>query len=295
MANLTHKEKQQLIQMNNNQHYRLLYNKYKLLALNMFTWENLPETIQSRYIEKALFSFGKAIFLNDKNYGLICVPCEWTDEMNINYEHVSVNTCGNNYVKRIEYIKKKNESQLILNNDLGFGTEEYVMDYAMKMMEVELCIRANINHQKFPWFIETTKNNELSMRRLFEQVDSGEPVIYGNKALDIENAHAILTNTPYVADKLSQYKYELEREILTFFGLNNSFEKKERLLVDEVNSNNDYINRNVDIMFANRENACKELNKKFGLNVKVTKNNNIQNPYDQEYDQEGEKEDNIDE
>ena len=81
---------------------------------------------------------------------------------------------------------------------------------------------------------------------------------------------------------------ELEREILTFFGLNNSFEKKERLLVDEVNSNNDYINRNVDIMYANRQVACEELNKKFGLNVKVSKNNNFENSYDQEGEEEGE-------
>ena len=75
------------------------------------------------------------------------------------------------------------------------------------------------------------------MQKLFEQVDNLEPVIFGNKDLNIENSNAILTTTPSVADKLNQYKYELEREILTFFGLNNSFEKKERLLVDEVNSN----------------------------------------------------------
>ena len=59
-------------------------------------------------------------------------------------------------------------------------------------------------------------------------------------------------------------------------------------LVDEVNSNNDYINRNVDIMFANRQVACEELNKKFGLNVKVNKNNNFENSYVQEGEEEGE-------
>ena len=53
-------------------------------------------------------------------------------------------------------------------------------------------------------------------------------------------------------------------------------------------TNNDYINRNVDIMFANRKSACEELNKKFGLNVKVTKNNNFENSYDQNGEEEGE-------
>ena len=39
---MTHKQKQAFMQESRNQHFNLLYNKYKLLALNMFTWENLP-------------------------------------------------------------------------------------------------------------------------------------------------------------------------------------------------------------------------------------------------------------
>ena len=34
--------------------YKRLYDYYKMLALNMFTWENLPETMDSRYIENCL-------------------------------------------------------------------------------------------------------------------------------------------------------------------------------------------------------------------------------------------------
>ena len=61
----------------------------------------------------------------------------------------------------------------------------------------------------------------------------------------------------------------MEREILSFNGLNNNFEKKERLLVDEVNSNNDFIDRNVELMYRQRQLACDQMNKKFGWNVKV--------------------------
>ena len=186
---ISHKQKQELIQESKNQHFNLLYNKYRLLALNMFTWENLPETIKPRYIEKSLFHFGKAIFVDDDNLGLICVPCEFAEEMNVNFEHTKVITSGYNYIKTIPYLHSnwKDKCQLILNNDLGFGTEDYVIDYATKMMEVERCIRANINHQKFPWFIETTPNNKQTMQKLFEEVDNLEPVIFGNKDLNIEN------------------------------------------------------------------------------------------------------------
>ena len=39
----------------NNYRLNLIYNKYKMLSLNMFRWEGLPETIESRHIENSLF------------------------------------------------------------------------------------------------------------------------------------------------------------------------------------------------------------------------------------------------
>ena len=58
-------------------------------------------------------------------------------------------------------------------------------------------------------------------------------------------------------------------------GLNNSNAnngKKERLLVDEVNVNNGEILMYLDVDYKNRVKACEEINKRFGLNVKVSKN-----------------------
>ena len=84
-------------------YYKMLLNR----VINMFTWENLPETIKPRYIEKSLFHFGKAIFVDDDNLGLICVPCEFAEEMNVNFEHTKVITSGYNYIKTIPYLNKK--------------------------------------------------------------------------------------------------------------------------------------------------------------------------------------------
>ena len=63
---------------------------------------------------------------------------------------------------------------------------------------------------------------------------------------------------------------------MTLFGLNNVIEKKERLIVDEATANNDYINRNVDLLYKNRKQACDEINKKFELNINVVRVNNIE-------------------
>ena len=106
---------------------------------------------------------------------------------------------------------------------------------------------------------------------MFEKVDNLEPLILADKSIITEGIQVLTTNTPYVADKLNEYKFELEREILTFLGLNNNFEKKERLLTNEVDSNNQFIEANIEIQYKNRLIAQEYLNNKFGWNCKVIK------------------------
>lgn len=273
--------------------YQRLYDYYKMLALNMFTWENLPETMNSRYIENALYEHGLCLVNNDKDMGLISVPCSFGANMNINGESTEVITSGYNYIKTIKYINN-DECTLIRNNDLAKATRDYIGNYAERMLEVEMCIRANINQQKFPWFINASEKTKKALEIIFDKVDNFEPFILANREIMGENPLEVLTmSTPYVADKLNQYKYELEREILTFLSLNNNFEKKERLLTDEVNSNNDFINTNAMLMYKNRLQACKEINEKFGLNVRVLPNKDmISKYYSDEEEEEMEVEDN---
>lgn len=281
------KDRKRIIE--NNFRLNLIYNKYKMLSLNMFRWEGLPETIESRHIENSLFNYGLCLIVNDKDLGFISVPCVYGANMNINSVATEVNTCGFNYVKTFKYLgKDKDNCQLILNNDLAIGNEHYIFDYAQRMFEVENCIRVNINQQKFPWFVNTTPNNKKTMQVMFEKVMNGEPYILGSKD-QIGDVEVLTLSTPYVADKLNEYKYELEREVLSFHGLNNNFEKKERLLVDEVNSNNDFIDRNVELMYRQRKLACEQMNKKFGWNVRVVNlNEETNNKQALELEKEGE-------
>lgn len=245
------------------------YNKYSLLALNMFKWENLPATIKSRHIEKALFEYGMAFIYEDKNLGLVCYGASASGNFNSHGEPTQV------------YIHKHNggetklvsEGVLIRNNDLFIPTEWDIIDYARKMKEVEKSIDLNIIQQRFPYFIESNTNNRFTLEQVFKQKTDGTPVIYANKNLGLENLNVLALNTPYVVDKLNQYKYELEREVLTTYGINNTFEKKERLLTDEINSNNDFIDRNVDIMYDCRLEGVEEVKIKFGKTFKVVKKN----------------------
>ena len=254
-----------------NSYYKLIYDRYKMLALNMFRWEGLPDTIKSRHIENSLYHNGLCIIINDENLGFISVPCNYGANLNINNEPTEVITTGYNYIKTIKYMsdKEKDKCQLILNNDLAIGNKEYIEYFAQKMYEVDTVIRANINQQKYPWFIPCEPKLKNSIKLMFEKVDNLEPLILADKSIITDGIQVLTTNTPYVADKLNEYKFELEREILTFLGLNNNFEKKERLLTNEVDSNNQFIDANIEIQYKNRLIAQDYLNSKFGWNCKV--------------------------
>lgn len=265
-------------------HEERLYNKYKLLALNIFKWENLPNNIESRHIEKALYNYGQAVFFEDKDLGYILLGANSSGNVNIYNESKSVIATGVGYSKVVNLVNAKDsiykDSELmknncfgvrVCNNDLMLPLDTYVRDYAQKMYNVENAINLNIEQQKFPYFINTNKNTEFTLKTMFDKIKNGAYAIFGNKNINLDDIQVLNLQTPYVADKLNHYKYELEREILTFFGLNNNYEKKERLLVDEVNSNNDYINRNVDLMLKCREEFCKQVNEIYGLQISVTR------------------------
>ena len=135
------------------------------------------------------------------------------------------------------------------------------------------------SQQKFPFIVECSKDNEYSVRQMLKNIHENEPYILVKKKLDLMDIKIDGLSVPYVADKLLEDKKKIENELLTLFGLNNVIDKKERLIVDEANANNDYINRNVDLLYKNRKQACDEINKKFGLNINVKRVNNIEEKF----------------
>ena len=262
---------EELLKISNNTTFQKYYNQFTLLALNMFEWDNLPDGIETRHIEKPLIELGFSFFYNDDEYGFVCLPCTITG-FNIYNEPTRV-TINNQIIHKTMNI---DEGVLILNNDLRTGLYPIIMNYASRLSEIETSINTNIYQQKFPFIVECSKDNEMSVRQMIKNIHENEPYILVKKKLDLMDIKIDDLSVPYVADKLLEDKKKIENELLTLLGLNNVTDKKERLIVDEANANNDYINRNVDLLYKNRKLACEKINEKFGLNINVKRVNNIE-------------------
>lgn len=262
--------------MNRDLIYSHFLDRYKQIALDLFTWEGLPNHIEPRLLEQSLFEHGLFCFINDKNLGKLFLPSQYTGSLNIHYDYTKVNTLGVNYNKCFDVYDgngeiKDNEVIICKNNDLNKPTRQILDYYIYKLVEVELSAFTNISQQKYPFLINANRDNKHSMKEAVKDIDEGKPyIIYNKDVIDLTNGIQVFnTGVPFVADKLLQYKYDIEREIFTLFGFNNNVEKKERLLTDEVNSNNEFIKCNIESMLKTRQRFCEQVNRNFNMNLSV--------------------------
>lgn len=241
---------------------------YQMLALNRYKWENLPNGIESRYIEQMLYDNGECALFDHPDFGLTVLRSSSRENLNIYGEPTKLSLTGFNEHRTV----MMDECVRILNNDLGLPTQENILYYARRMAEIDDIIMQNLRQQRVPYLFATDSNNEFSLKNLYEKMYQGEQAIFVDKEMlngQSENIMVLPTLAPYLVDKLQIQKQEMERELLTFLGINNTLEKKERLLQDETNSNNQFIKMSSDIGFKQRQLACEMMNEMFGLNVTV--------------------------
>ena len=250
-------------------HTEEILNRFLNLALNRFTWENLPCGLTSRKMEEFLIRHGKVMFYNDSNYGVMCLPCSGVGEINVYGEPTQLNVFGaNGYNKVVD----DEDGIIIRNNALGTNDINDLETFAYRLNEIELTMDLNLNAQKTPYIILCDEKERLTFKNILLQVRKFKYAIFGAKRLNPQSIDVLNTKADYLIDKLQNQKRELMNELLTFLGINNhNVQKSERLLVDEVNANNDFILVNLDHMYDERKLACDLINEKFGLNIQVHK------------------------
>lgn len=254
--------------------------RFKKVALSIFEWVNLPKSMDAIYLEKCLYSNGMCALLKDKNYGFINTNCASNGYINIYGLPTSLNCYsfdyqsnrklytglkGNSEARR-EYLENS-ECILVRNNWDMIPTAGSMELFAYRLYMAERSIDVNISAQRTPIMILIDEKQRLMLENLYQQYDGNRPFIFGDKnQLSPEYLRAINTKAEYVADKLTDYKKEIWNEALTFLGINNIMvDKKERLITDEANSNNELINLNLQSYLAPRQIACDQFNEKFNL------------------------------
>lgn len=247
--------------------------RMKKIALSMFEWTGLPDSMNSRYLEMCLYYKGQAALLYDENYGYINTQAADSGYINIyglptkiNCFSYSYNEIRDLYIPEATGQEKTDECILVMNTYERIPTCASVELFAMRLAEAQRSADININAMRTPVLIRTDKNQELSLRNLYAQYEGNAPVIFADRTqLNPDDIKVFKTDAPFIARDIMEYKVQIWNEFLTTLGVSNLDEKRERLITSEIDSNNELVNLNLQSFLAPRKKACQEFNDKYGL------------------------------
>jgi hypothetical protein len=268
--------------------YHDFLDRMATICMNMFEYENLPDSMDARYLERCLFFDGKAAMLKDSNYGYINTRAATNGYINIYGLPTSIHCYSEGEVfssDRAVYsgINDSDDENkycvLVRNNWNDIPTAFKIQLFAERLYRTQRVIDININAQKTPILLVGSESQKLTLENLYSQYDGNKPAILGDEDLITnESLKSINTQAPYVADKLQEYKKEIWNEFLTTIGINTiDVEKKERLISGESNANNELINMNLQSYLVPRKKACEEFNKLYGTNIQVKLRSDLAN------------------
>ena len=256
----------------NNVTYNDYYDRLKLIAISLFNWDGLEEiagTGSNRFLELCLFNNGRACFVKGEKLGYLAVNANPSDKLNVYQLPEKIQAWSIGYCKQFEF----DDVVYIMNNELMKPTRATIELFAYRLYETERTIDVNLKAQKTPVLIEGDKKTMLTLKNAYMQYDGNIPFIFGSKTFELgSKLNALKTDAPYLIDKLELHKHEIWNECLTFLGIDNAnTDKKERLITDEVESNNEIIKYYLNCFYKTRQRACDEINEKFfGGEEKIT-------------------------
>ena len=248
----------------------------KKLCLTMFEW-NVPKGMDSRFLEEVLYYNGMASFLKSNKYGFINTACCYSGDFNIYGLPSKLNCFSYGFSERRKlYTGLKNESAkddsciLVWNCQDKESTFLSMELFAYRLYMADRCMDININGIKTPIVILADDKTKLSMINAYAKYDGNAPVIVGKKnQFNPQDFTSIDTRVEFIADKVQDYKKVIWNEVLTFLGINNIDTKKERLITDEANQNNEVINLNLQSFYTPRKKAAQQFNDLFGDEVTI--------------------------
>lgn len=249
----------------NNATYGQYYRWLTELAISMFEWQNLPDTVDARFLELILFSTGQAVFFKDEVMGYLGLRCIINGPLDVYRNPINRRAVADNGYNNV---LTNQDSVIIYNNLLRQPSEPDVSLYSRRLYNIDRIIDVNVNAQKTPVMITCDETERLTMQNLYMQYDGNEPVIFGKKGLTAADKVGVLkTDAPYISDKLYILKSQMWNEALTHLGISNISAKKGNMVTAEVARAQGGTVASRYSRLTARQQACEQINRMFDLDI----------------------------
>ena len=244
-------------------------------CLQIFKYEDLPETIDKRNLELLNILNGFSIWhevdgnLYAFNAGLGGEPDP--------YYMPTIATISNPALNISENLEIGDQCVLMLSDSSAKGLKSLIQKYASIIAEIDLSISvANVN-LRIPTIASSTNDATAKKAKLFfDDIKKGKlGVIFdaGMMGEDTFKTSPYASTSTNILTDLIELRNYYEAEFYKEIGLNQTNNmKRESLNDDEIAANEDTLKPLIDDMLEQRQIAIDEVNKMFGTNIKVSLN-----------------------
>ena len=156
-----------------------------------------------------------------------------------------------------------------------------------EIVDLEMKKRTALKAQSQAWFFAFSPEDFKIAKALQESLDNDDPYMFG-AFNDPDRIKGIQSGAPYIVDKIQQQIDGRVNEVLTMLGVNNIGidEKKEHLVVDEINANNEDIEQQSISFKSEIEDGFERVAKVLGFKVHVVDMNEMFKEAEDEVDEE---------
>lgn len=241
-----------------------------LLNQSLFKWENLPDDISINYMERILLQKAEIAFFRDNILNkFLCLEYAGEGPLGIYGYYTNIRAYSNNgwYSKNL----KENEFVRIGDNGLRIPLMNSIFQFIDTIKYIDEIININLNAQKTPVIFEGNKNTKLTVENIVDKYQNNVAAMIINNEFMSEPIKAMYTNAPFLVNDLYEYRTKKYNELLNMLGIQNfSNPKKERLISDEVSTDNGLTKAILNQRLYERQQAVALINKKWSLNIKVS-------------------------
>ncbi len=244
-------------------------------AVSVYKWK-MPSTWAKDYFLYTLYCFGFISIIETDKYGVICQGCS-LNGYDVFYRPTNA-VITNPLLRGILTPRIGKQCTIIkLQPDYG-GIMDLVTKYSDIMAMTMQTAGCNIEASKLAYvFAADNKASAESFKKMYDKIASGEPMVVhdakllkpdGTKAWDVF-ANNLSNN--YIAGDLLVDLQKWRNMFCTEIGIPNAnTEKKERMLTDEVNANNQETFTKADLWLQELQEGCKQACEMFpGLELSV--------------------------
>ena len=252
---------------------RRYYNrKYKRLACNVHEYE-MPEGLDYTVLEQYLFEDGIALVWKSDTFGYVITRCSATAWDYNNRARRFRPKFDTKDAENVEILRELDFDECAVFYDT---TDPYILTRDVMVLVDDLIdtketIRQQVFNQRTPLMaVAGDASVRKKLKNMVVDVAEGMQVIFMED--DISNSVKPLNlDAPFNIDRLYSHMMTLENEILEFIGIDatDAPMKKERMLVDEVEGNDELLNYFLADRLKARQDGIERMRTNLGLDGEV--------------------------